>query len=297
MLKVIDHTNHPSWTPINVRLGRENGAKTYSMDIVKFYAPVFKRVFAGRGKVLLITVQNWNSCEKWKGYDKIFVFVHERGGTEEVRVKKREALKKFAEVNSQSEVWFIVWCPQHEKELKDEGLNCFYLPMAIDVDKFLPYKSINKNLGKKFIYYGNLLNDKVPAFMKLKVMVESNGWKLDYISMDRLNGYGFRLSPDKIRRRLARYKYGFAVGRSAQELSVMGVKVVCYSTNDVMFARTDEESKKLLEQNNTSWGEGLSLEEFSKFLDEKELDKIQPRFNDCKDIAKVLEKKLLDTLN
>lgn len=294
MLKVIDHTNHPSWTPINLRLGRENGARTYSRDIVQFYAPVFKRVFMGPEKVLLITVQNWNSCEKWKGYDRIFVFVHERGVTEEIRKTKRDALKKFAEVNSHAKVYFITWCPQHKEELIADGLNSFYLPMAIDVKKFLPYKSIKKVYSKRLIYYGNILNEKVPAFARLKEVVENSGWQLDYISKDRFNGYGFKLTPEKIRRKLAQYKYGVGVGRSAQEMSVMGIKVICYSTNDVMLATTDIESEKLLTQNNTSWGEGMSLEEFSKHLNENELDRIQPRFKDCRDVAKILEKELLD---
>lgn len=292
MLKVIDHTNHPSWTPINLRLGRENGARTYSRDIVKFYVPVFKRVFNGKERVLLITVQNWNSCEVWKGYSKIFVFVHERGSSEEVRKQKREALKKFAEVNSPAKVYFIVWCPQHEDELIRDGLNAIYLPMAINMDVFVKYQKVPKNKNKTFIYYGNIIQQKVEPFKRFREIALSSGWKVDFISKDRLNGKGFKLSPEQIRRIIAQYKYGVAVGRSAQELSAMGVKVVCYALGDVMLARSDEEAERLMAQNNTSWGEGLKLEDFMKIANETELDKIKPLCRDCRDIAKELEKKL-----
>lgn len=297
MLKVIDHTNHPSWTPINLRLGRENGARTYSRDIVKFYVPVFKRVFSGKERVLLITVQNWNSCEVWKGYSKIFVFVHERGSSEEVRKQKREALKKFAEVNSPAKVYFIVWCPQHEDELIRDGLNAIYLPMAIDMDVFVKYQKVPKNKNKTFIYYGNIIQQKVEPFKRFREIALLNGWKVDFISKDRLNGKGFKLSPEQIRRIIAQYKYGVAVGRSAQELSAMGVKVVCYALGDVMLARNDEEAEKLMAQNNTSWGEGMKLEDFMKIANETELDKIRPLCRDCRDIAKELESKLQQIKN
>lgn len=293
MLRVIDHTNHPTWTPINKRLNRENGARTYSRDILKFYVPIFEEVFSGAEKVLLITVQNWNATEVWKGYDKIFVFVHERGGTEEIRIQKRQALKKFSELNKQSEVYFIVWCPQHEGELLKEGLNAIYLPMAIDSDVYTPYQRIKKGKNKKLIYFGNIIQGKVTPFGQLKKVVEKKGWRIDYISQDRLNSFGMKMKPDKIRWTLAQYKYGVGVGRSAQEMSAMGIKVVCFSLKDVMLARTDEEAEKLMAQNNTSWGEGLSIEEFGELLSEEELNKLKPIYRDCKDVAKILKEKLL----
>lgn len=292
MLDIIDHTNHPSWTPINKRLGRENGARTYSVDIVKFYAPVFEKVFLGDEKVLLITVQNWNSMEIWSGYDKIFVFVHERGGTPEVRREKLEGLKNFAEANSKSEVWFICWCPQHEKEIRDAGLNGFYLPMGIDTEIYKPYREVPKMKNNRIVYFGNIIHGKKEPFKDLKQIIERKGWKLDYISLNKFNGVGLGLTIEECRRILSKYQYGVAVGRSAQELSAMGLKVFCYAYGDVMFPNTDEKAKRLLEQNNTSWGEGISLEELGGLLTNLNLGKLKPIYRDCRDTAKELESKL-----
>ena len=59
-----------------------------------------------------------------------------------------------------------------------------------------------------------------------------------------------------------------------------------------MLARTEEEAEKLMAQNNTSWGEGMNLKDFMQMVNEKELDKIKPLYRDCREVAKILEKKL-----
>ena len=107
-------------------------------------------------------------------------------------------MKKFAEVNSPAKVYFIVWCPQHEDELIRDGLNAIYLPMAIDMDVFVKYQKVPKNKNKTFIYYGNIIQQKVEPFKRFREIALLNGWKVDFISKDRLNGKGFKLSPEQI---------------------------------------------------------------------------------------------------
>lgn len=295
MLDVIDHSNHPTWTKVYKNLGRENGAATYSRDIVKFYIPVFEKLYGNKKtKVLVMTVTNcWDMT--LKDYKKIFLFIHERGINKEARELRLNRMKAFKKANPQAKVYFIVWHPVFAEELKKEGLNAIFLPMAIDTEYFQQYVENPKKYNSRLIYFGNITKTKVREFNKFKRTVNRRGWQLDYISDNKYNGGFFRLKKEKIFWLVSQYKYGVAAGRAAQELSAMGLKVICPGYNTVLIPRTTEEAEDIMNRNCVSWAEdGESLDDFKKWISLQGMRNLKPIHRDCRDMAKTLEQILIN---
>lgn len=288
MLDIIDHNNHPTWTPVYKRLNRENGAKTYSEDIIKFYVPVFEKHFEhNRQKNLLITVNNaWDTV--YSKYKQIFLFVHERGINEEIRQIRLNDLKLFNKKNKHAKVWFIVWSQQQCEELTANNLNAIYLPMAIDTQKFIKYRDYPKFYDNRIIYFGNIIGKKIKPFNELWKVCRRKGFGLDSISQNTYNNGFFKLNKPAIYKLISRYKYGVGVGRSAQEMSAMGLKVFCYGYGDSLLPN-EKNREKILSQNCTSWGEGLPLDELGRKMNNKLLDSLAPINLDCREVAKLLD--------
>lgn len=294
MLEVMSHLNHPTWTKVYKRLGRENGAATYSRDIVKYYIPVFEELY-GKKKtnVLVMTVNNcWDMT--LKKYKKIFLFLHERGVDENARALRMNRIKTFVKANPQAKVIFITWHKLHCEEIKKEGMNAFYLPMAIDVEEFAKYSDNKKKYNSRLIYFGNITKPKIKSFNNFRRCVNRRGWQLDYISDNKFNGGFFKLKKDKILWHLSQYNYGVAAGRAAQELSAMGLKVICVGYDTVLVPRTEEDAKDIMDRNCVAWAEdGESLDDFKKWISLQGMRSLKPIHRDCKDVAELLRETLI----
>lgn len=289
MFTVINHTNHPTWTPKNRLLNRKNGAYTYSEMICKYYVPVFKEKYdKDKRKVLLLTVENdWNS-PKWNEYDLIYVFVHEwdSRGILGLDLKKCQS---FQDAHKNSKVVFIVNYEKQAIELQDSYLRSFWLPMAIDTEEFRKYRLVEKSprYDKKIIYYGNIINNKVQPHQLLCRLARHNGYIVDTISQNHFNN-SMQLSQEQVRDVISKYKYGVGVGRCAQELSAMGLKTLVFGYKYAHICVNSRKVHETIADNCCGRREGDELSYAFRILDQ-----ILPFHQDCRDVARILKDNLI----
>lgn len=226
-MKLINHLNSPIWTEKNK--GQANGARSYSEVISKYYYPVFEEVLGESGKRdLLMTVTTENYPMEFRGYNRIFLFLHE------CRYKQQPTIarcRQFARNNPRAECWFIVWEQETAMVLKQNGLNAIFLPMAIDVEEVRSHLQPVPKYRNRIIWFGNIRGSKVPFYKHFVSEAHKKGFMVDRISTSRLNEDSRVLSRDEILYELQRYEYGIGVGICAHEMSALGLKVFIYSYN------------------------------------------------------------------
>lgn len=230
MLQVIDH-NEPIWGTRYNNGNRENGAATYSRDIVAYQIPVLEKVLDHRDiKVLVSTCPMLHQIDQSllpKSADMAIQYIH--------TYPYDKLLKYVKEVIATSKKFtyrmiFITAYKQLHKQIVAAGGNSIFVPMSIDTRKVREsIEGVQKrNFGKEkhAIYFGNVTTLKGSTFEKTRDAFKLAGWKLDYISDSKFNGQGERLTQDEAWRRIAQYEYGVGVGRCALEMMSMGLKVM-----------------------------------------------------------------------
>lgn len=228
MIKLFNHENSPVWAEKNKRMGLQNGAKTYSEAITKWYWPVFHNWFKdSEDNIAVITVTTENNPIRFSKFNKIYLFLHECSYMRQPTVSRA---RRFKEINNQADVIFIVWSETTAKAMQKQGLRTIFLPMAIDLQELSRYRS---HPGHKFdnriIYYGNLRGSKRPYVTYLITKAHELGWEVDYISDNAFNGDSVKLSREEIFYAIQQYKYGAGVGICAHEMSAFGLKVFLYA--------------------------------------------------------------------
>lgn len=230
-ITLINHLNSPGWTEKNAKLRQSsNGAKIYSEAITKWYWSVFEEVFKdSEEEVLLLTVTTEGTPQQFKKYKRIFLFMHECNFYKQPTIARA---KRFAIMNPQARVTFIVWNEATAVQLKINNLDSMFVPMAIDLKEIKD--AIDPNVAKfdrKIIWFGHLRRKKMPYFEYFKEEANRLGWTVDYISDNKFNGEGEELTRPQILRMLQYYKYGVGVGQCAHEMAALGLKVILYAYN------------------------------------------------------------------
>lgn len=228
MIKLYNHTNSPVWSDKNIAKGLQNGAKTYSQAITKYYYPVFEEFFKNDDKnTAVITVTTENKPVYFKEYNRIFLFMHE------CRYKQQPTIaraKNFANMNGHAEVWFVVWEESTAEVMRAQGLNAIFLPMAIDLEEVMSHK-VNSIKNDRIIWFGQIRDAKKPFYRYFLSEARRQGLIVDTISGSRFNNGPEKMTREDIMRCLQYYKYGVGVGICAHEMSALGLRVFIYSYN------------------------------------------------------------------
>jgi hypothetical protein len=218
VLTVVDHTE-PSWASRYAAKGRENGAATYSRDIVRWHVPVWERLLP-EGSVVstcpLLTSGDWSSPVVVQ-YLHSYQYVDPLGPAWEV-VGHLGALA--------GRIVFVTAYRSLAARLRLAGMEALHVPMAIDADAVrASVGDVGERYdGRRVVYFGNVTRHKRALFAELRRVFERRGWRFDVVSESRFDGQP--VTQAEAWRILARYRYGIGVGRCALEMMALGLRVM-----------------------------------------------------------------------
>lgn len=209
----------PHWQAVYQAHGRENGAATYSRELVQFQVPVWQEELPDWDLTISTCPLMWGepgnrNGRKLPGGDLAVQYLHEWrfGQPQRPAVALASRLRE-----SYGRVVFVVAYRGLQALLEAEGLTVLYVPMSIDTERLTPYRLPD---SERFLtgiaYYGNVSRVKAHHFQELRRTVPSVNRALVHVR-DR--------QPESWRR-LAHYTYGAGVGRCAMEMAALGLRVL-----------------------------------------------------------------------
>ncbi len=204
----MDHKD-PRWERQYQMSGRENGAATYSRDIVTHHVPLWDKWAEGR-QVLVSTCP---LLEPQGGRGDVAVqYLHEYRYEDPfgaVRAVQR-ALSGYPRLV------FVTSYASLANLLISRGLEAWYVPMAVDVSTIQTYRT-DPRPDQRVAYFGNVTRPKRALTDELCRQLSSAGWKIDHVS---------RPNQREAWSLLGKYRYGIGVGRCALEMGALGMRVM-----------------------------------------------------------------------
>lgn len=235
-IQIIDHTYGP-WL---AKKRQENGAATYSEDIVEVLIPDLtedlNQLYPDTN-ILISTAPPLAKVETQHivhdQQDLIIQFLHTypyRNSMDPIE----ETLTCFPNSKIILVTAYLTYETRINQWAKDRGqdhqLKAVFIPMFIQPKKIMETvgKIDFKNSPdqKRIIYFGNLYKAKASEYHRLRNYLERAGWQVDVISKSRLNDKGPILSRKDIWTLISYYRYGIGVGRCALEMYQLGLKVL-----------------------------------------------------------------------
>lgn len=198
------------WKERRGRLGRINGAETYGQEILEYQVPLWKKL---SDDITISTTNIISNIDNFKPSSVNVQYIH--------TFPKNEPLKQYRKVSDVVDnVIFVTSYMALNSLAINAGYNSIFIPMTIDKSK-IPKRSENRQ--NRFIWYGNITNDKWETFAKLSRALRG---RMDYISGGKLNGRGKKLTQKECWDIIGTYEYGIGVGRCYMEMAAMGMKCI-----------------------------------------------------------------------
>jgi len=223
MVTIFDHTYLP-WAK-NSGSGN-NGAVTYSKDIVAFQIPKWKQFLPKDLDVIISTAPRFSHIERKDVklfYDVAIQYLH--------TYPYKNALQYIEEIVKNkpfvaTKMYFLsAYLPfvKYLNSVLGDDIEAVYVPMSINTN-VVP--TINANASNRMMYFGNLYMNKHDAFEIVRKTSDQIYLHFDHIAFNKFNDTIEIYSQDGIWHKIRQYKFGAGVGRCALEMMAMGLQVV-----------------------------------------------------------------------
>lgn len=219
MQYVIDHTE-PKWQLRYQSHGRENGAATYSRELVKYQVPLWQRDGLD---ILISTCPLLETVDDLPDeVDVVVQYLHTYPYTMPLKLVNhtiRDIKVKY------KKLVFVTAYHSYHMLMKANGIDSIYVPMTVDVPEVVKLKKSGLyKQDKSVIYFGNVVDEKLAVYNRVKYAFIKEGWKFDTISFNRFNGKP--IQQQDAWEIVQSYDYGVGVGRCALEMQALGLKTM-----------------------------------------------------------------------
>lgn len=217
VITVIDHTD-PDWHARYMRRGRENGAATYSREIVAHHVPVWEQQLPDGSVVSTCPLLVDAELEA----PTVVQYLH----TYSYHQPLRQAELVASHLTGRADrVVFVTAYRSLHALLTLAGHEALFVPMTVDTGRVRAAASPEPlHPERRVLYFGNITRPKRALFAQVNQAFESRGWIVDVCSDGWLEGR--HLSQRAAWAAASRYRFGIGVGRCALEMMALGLHVL-----------------------------------------------------------------------
>jgi len=217
-----------------------NGAETYSIDLTKYQIPHWEKLL--RNNDIISTCPLFYNTTVNGSYRVAVQYLHSYPYENPVLYAR-----KVEKAIDAKHIIYLTAYKEYEKILKFMDMKAVHIPMSIDSTAICQYMG-HKDNNNRIIYFGQIRANKKLLAVKIKEACKQLGMTFDSISYNVFNGTT-KLTQEEIYHTLTRYNYGIGVGRCAQEMMALGVKVLIGGIKFGGLMTNDEEYDKQLATN------------------------------------------------